>query len=449
MVARRLPYIVVGCLLVGALLGAVSSVGAAPPPQPVCDACDESFTAAAESNGVPLTIEKSTATVTVHENGSATWVVQNHVASSETTARLRANHTLLTTIADDAMWDTEFRRANISTEGVITLRYRNPKFATSSVGGVLRSGAFTEQYGYRNLDGLGADRLTVIAPNGTHVGRTVPGATISDDGGRMTVTQFTQGAIITFVPQDALLGSLLSLLAVGSLLGPVLVLNTLAYVALPTTVFTLLIGAIAGMLTWLDWDDSRIQEHLGSSLAALGLLVTTFSVVAGGGASLFGGTAAPLFGTGIAFVALGGLCTRPSIREQVTYRWLVSGAAVGAIVAAGVTVIGAVTVGQTGLTRSLVTSLLFLIPIFVLLPVGYALGRQNRRLAIGTAAVGFAVSMLPLVPFLTPPLGMGIPLVFFVTGYAILVAIVGIPLLIVGAAFPARESPLHSIENAR
>ena len=256
MATRRLLYIVASCLLVGALLGAVSPAGAAPPPRPVCDACGESFTATAGSHDVPLTIEESTATVTVHENGSATWVVQNHVASSETTARLRANHTLLTTIADDAMWDTEFRRANISTEGVITLRYRNPEFATQSVGGVLRSGAFTERYGYRNLDGLGADRLTVVAPNGTHVGRTVPGATVSDDGSRMTVTQFTEGRIITFVPQDALLGSLFSLLAVGSLLGPVLVLNALAYVALPTAVFTLLIGAIAGTLAWLDWDDS-------------------------------------------------------------------------------------------------------------------------------------------------------------------------------------------------
>lgn len=449
MAKRRLFHIVLSCLLVGALLGAVSPAGAAPPPRPVCDACGESFAATAESHGVPLTIEESTATVTVHENGSATWVVQNHVASSETTARLRANQTLLTTIADDAMWDTEFHGANISTDGVITLRYRNPEFATSSVGGVLRSGAFTERYGYRNLDGLGADRLTVIAPNGTHVGRTVPGATVSDDGGRMTVTQFTEGRIITFVPQHALLGPLLSLLAVGSLLGPVLVLNALAYVALPTAVFTLLIGAIAGTLAWLDWDDSRIQDHLGSSLAALGLLVTTLSVLAGGGVSLFGGTAAPLFGTGIAFVALGGLCTRPSIRERVTYRWLVGGAAVGAIVAAGVTVAGAVAVGQHGLTRSLVTSLPFLIPAFVLLPVGYALGRQNRRLALGTAAVGFAISMLPLVPFLTPPLGMGILLVFLVTGYAVLVAIVGIPLLIVGAAFPARESRPHSMENSR
>jgi uncharacterized membrane protein len=57
--------------------------------------------------------------------------------------------------------------------------------------------------------------------------------------------------------------------------------------------------------------------------------------------------------------------------------------------------------------------------------------------------------MLPLVPFLTPPLGMGILLVFLVTGYTVLVAIVGIPLLIVGAAFPARESRPHSMENSR
>lgn len=438
MAPQRTIHIVFCCLLVGALVGAVAPAEAAPPPRPLCDACGDSFEATAEAHQVPLTIENSTVTVTVHENGSATWVVHNHVASSETAAGLRSNETQLIAIADDAMWDTEFRGVTVSADDVVTLRYYDPEFATRSVGGVRRSGAFTEAYGYRNLDGLGADRLTVTAPNGTHVGWTPAGATVADEGRQMTLTQFDESGFVTFVPRDTVLGPLLSLLAVGSLIGPVMAVNLLAYVGLPTAVFSLLIGAIAGALSWRDWDYSRIQGRTGVSLGVLGLLVTTFSVLGAGGVSLLGGAAAPLFGTGISFVVLGVVCSRPSVRERVTYRRLIGGAVLGAVIASAVTVAGAIAFGQSGTTRSLLTSLPFLLPLFLLLPAGYALGREDRRLAIGTAAVGFALSLVPLAPFTSPVLGFGILLSLVATVYAVFIAIVGVPLLIVGAALATR-----------
>jgi hypothetical protein len=373
--------------------------------------------------------------VTVHENGSATWVVHNRVVESDTAARLRSNETKLTVIADDAMWDTEFLDATISTDGVITMRYREPEFATRSLGGVLRSGVFTEAYGYGNLDGLGADRLTVIAPNGTHVGWTVPGATVSDDGQQMTVTQFNKDGFVTFVPQDTVLGPLLSLLAVGSLLGPVMAINVLVYVGLPTAVFTLLVGAIAGALSWANWEYSRIQDRAGVGLGLVGLLVTTGSLVATGGVALLGGTAAPLFGAGITLVLLGVVYLRPSVRNRMTYRRLVGVGVLGAGIASVVTVAGAIGFGQNGLTQSLLTSLPLLLPVFLLIPTGYALGHENRPLAIGTATVGFALSIVPLAPYTSPTIGAGLLLSFVATMYAVVIAIIGIPLLVIGASF--------------
>lgn len=448
MASQRTLHVVLCCLLVGALVGAVAPADAAPPPRPLCDACGDSFEDTAQSHGVSLTVENSTAIITVYENGSATWAVHNYVASSETAARLRSNETQLTAIADDAMWDTEFLGATISPDGGITMRYREPEFATRSVGGVLRSGVFTEAYGYRNLDGLGADRVTIIAPNGTHVGWTVPGATVSDDGERMTLTQLNEGGFVTFIPRGTVLGPLLSFLAVGSLLGPVMAINALAYVALPTAVFSLLVGAIAGAHSWLDWDYNRIRDRAGVILGVIGLLVTILSLLAAGGVSLLGGTAAPLFGAGITLVALGVVCSHQSVRERVTYRRLVGGAALGAIIASGVTVVGAIAFNQNGLTPSLLTSLPFLIPVFLLLPTGYALGRENRRLAIGTAAAGFALSMVPLAPFTSPTIGFGLLLILVATMNAVIIAIIGVPVIIVGASFATRAPDDRSMNTS-
>jgi hypothetical protein len=229
-------------LLVVSLVVAVSPGVAAPPPRPLCDACGDSFEATAGSHGVVVTVEESTATVSVRENGTATWVVRNHLDDSPGAERLRSNASLRAEIADRAMWDAEFLGANVSPEGVLTMRYREADFASRSVGGALYSGEFTEDYGYRNLDGLGADRLVVVAPDGKQVGWTVSGGTVSEDGQRITLTRLDDEGFVTFVPRDAALGPLWSLFAVGSVVAPVVVTNALVGVVLPTAAFALLFG---------------------------------------------------------------------------------------------------------------------------------------------------------------------------------------------------------------
>ncbi|WP_336330114.1 hypothetical protein [Haloarcula sp. CGMCC 1.2071] len=441
MVPRRLRHLALLCLVCAPLLAAAMPAGAAPPPRPLCDACGESFESTAESHGVSVTVTHSNATVAVTDNGSATWVVHNRLSNSDGVARLRANESLRTAIADRAMWDTELLSANVSGDGVITLRYRETDFAEGSVGGAVRTGEFTEAYGYRNLDGLGADRLVVIAPDGMRVGRAIDGATVSDDGQRMTMTELNDGRVVTFVPRDTAFGPVLSLLAVGTLLGPVMAVKALAYITLPAAVFTLLIGAAAGGVSWLDWDFKRVRDSAGVAFAGFGALATALSLLGATGVLRLGGIAAPLFGGGTALFVCGIALSQRRVRERASYRAVVGGAVVGAGIALGATMAVAPMVVADGFTPP-VSALLVLGPAFVLLPAGYAVGHGNRRLAMKTAAIGFVLSMLPVLPVLPTPFGLGVLFIPVVTASAAAVAIVGLPIFLAGVSLGSPPSDL-------
>jgi len=440
MAPRRLHRLTLLCLVCVTLLGTALPAGAAPPPRPLCDACGDSFASTAQSHGVSVTVTHSNATVAVHENGSATWVVHNRLSDSDGAARLRANESLRTAIADRAMWDTELVSANVS-DGVMTLRYRETDFAERSIGGAVRTGEFTENYGYRNLDGLGADRLVVVAPEGTRVGWAIDGATVSDDGRRMTLTALNEGSVVTFVPRDTAFGPLLSLLAVGSLLGPVIAVKALAYITLPAAVFTLSTGAAAGGVAWLGWDFRRIRDSAGTVLAGFGTLATALSLFGAVGLLRLSGIAAPLFGGGIALLLCGVGLSRRRVRERAGYRTLVGGAVVGTGIALGATMAGAPLFAPDGFSLQVLSALLGLGPIFVLLPVGYAVGRGNRRLAMKTAVIGFALSVVPVLPVLPTPVGLGVLFVPVATVCAVAVTIAGLPIFLVGVSLGISPSP--------
>ena len=436
-----------GCLLVASLLvaslltAATVPAASAPPPRPLCDACGDSFETTAASHDVDVTVERSTATLSVHRNGSATWVVRNRLADADGLDRLRENASLRAEIADRAMWDAEFLGAAVSSSDVLTLRYREPSFAAESVGGVLRSGAFTEAYGYRNLDGLGADRLVVVAPDGMRVGWTVPGATVADTGRRTTLTRLDRYGFVTFVPEGATFGPVLSVLAVASLLGPAVITNFLTRVAVPTALFGVFVAGACGGLARFGRRVERVAERSGVALSAIGVLVIFLALLTSGGVSLFGGAAAPVFGVGVAAVAFGAALSRPGVRERLTYRRLVVGAGLGVLVAAGSTLAAAVAFDQNGLTLSLLTGLPPLVPVLALFPAGYALGAGNRRLAVATATAGFAVSILPFVSLLAPTAQFGPLVVLLATAYAAAIAAVGTPLLVVGMSLAAAAPP--------
>ncbi|SEO44541.1 hypothetical protein SAMN04487948_102449 [Halogranum amylolyticum] len=447
---RPRRHTVVGIVLLALLASVVASAAvvpalAAPPPRPLCDGCGDSFAEAAAERGVDVTVQHSTATVRVHENGSATWVVRNRLADDAGADRLRSDAGLRTAVADRAMWNTDLLSTAATDDGVVA-RYRDDDFAERTPGGALRSDAFTESYSLRNLAGLGADELTVVAPDGMHVAATVSGSTRSDDGTRTTLTEFTEdqeGEFVTFVPGDSPAGPLLSLVAVGSAVWLVAAANAVVFLALPTAAFGLLVGALLGGLSWARARStrplSRLGERAGAVLTVAGLFVTFGSLFAGV-ASLFGGSAAPAVGAGVTTTLVGVALSRPAVRDRLSYRTLVVVAAVAVLLAAAVTVAAAVVLRQNGVTRSLLSSLWFFVALFALLPAGYAAGRGDRRLALATAVSGFLVTILPLVPVTTPALGNGllVALLTLVGGTA--VAVVGSPLLTVGASLAADPS---------
>ncbi len=430
---HRLHRFALLCLVCVTLLGTAIPAGAAPPPRPLCDACGDSFASTAQSHGVSVTVTHSNATVAVHRNGSATWVVHNRLADSDGAARLRTNESLRTGIADRAMWDTELLSANVS-GGVMTLRYREADFAQRSIGGTVRTGEFTEAYGYRNLDGLGADRLVVVAPEETRVGWTIDGATVADDGQRMTLTELNEGGIVTFVPRDTAVGPLLSLLAVGLLLGPMIAVKALAYITLPAAVFTLLTGAAAGGVARLSWDFQRIRDSAGVGLAGFGALAIALSILGAIGLLRVRGIAAPLFGGGTTLFVCGVALSRRRVRERASYRALVGSAVVGTGIALRTTIAGAPLFAPNGFTLPVLSALLVLGPAFVLLPAGYAVGHGNRRLAMKTAAIGFVLSAIPGLPVLPAPFGLGVLFVPVAIVCAAAVAIAGLPVFLAGVS---------------
>lgn len=452
---RRRHAFAVGIVLLALFASAVSPAVAAPPPRPLCDGCGDSFAEAAAERGVDITVVHSTATVHVHENGSATWVVRNRVADSPGLARLREDAGLRAAVAERAMWDTDVLSTTVTAEDVVVTHYRDDDFAEQTPGGALRSDAFTEDYSLRNLAGLGADELTVVAPAGMRVAATVPGSTHSDDGRRMTLTEFSEdqeGAFVTFVPRDSVAGPVLSFAAVVSGVWLVFVVNIFVFLVLPAAAFALLVAALVGGLSWTRARSnrplSRLGERAGGVLTVVGVLVTLGSLLAGG-FSLLGSSAAPMVGAGVTTTLVGVALSRPAVRDRLSYRTLLVVAAAAALLAAVVTVAAAVALRQNGVTRSLLTSLWFLVALFALLPAGYAAGRGNRRLAIVTAVFGFFVAILPLVPLTTPALGNGLLVALLALVGGTVVAVVGSPLLIAGALLAVDSSDTSPSETTQ
>ncbi len=265
--SRAARGVIVGVVLGFLVVGATAPGAASSPPEPLCTACGD----------------HATVVVHVHGDGSATWVV----------------------------------RSNRSGE-VVTNRERRPGFAERSVGGTLRSEAFTASFGSPNLAGLGAEKLTVVAPDGMRFGTTVSGSTVSDDGRRMILTSLPDdhvGNVVTFVPRHSSVGSVSSFLAIASLFAPIVAKNTFLYLVVPSALFALLVGGVAAVLSRRNARASfeRVRGFGGPTLALLGVLAVLHPLYLG--LLAVDGFVAPLFGIGVAAVAFGGVLSLPVARE--------------------------------------------------------------------------------------------------------------------------------------
>lgn len=427
-VALLLSLSVLGLSLAGPAL-------AAPPPEPVCGPCAEPFVEAAASEGVDLRVESSTATIRVHRNGSATWTVRNRVDDDAARA-LRANDTV-TAVATRVVDDGSLVAASVDGNRV-TIRYRLGEFAVPSAGGSYRIDYFREDFAVANYDSLGADRLTLVAPEGLRVGTAPPSATVEGDRMTLTAADYRPGrdsAFVTLVPRDALLAPVLSALALADVLVGVGLRNLARNVAVPTGVFAAGIGAVVVVLSRLRDALPRRSHTAGVALAALGVVAVVHPFYAGIVPGVYGYSPA-LSAGGVAAIAVGVALTRPTVRSRLDYVGLSVLAAVAFAMA--LATVGAV--AAVGGPPLRVESVVFLLlPALALLPAGGALGTGHRGRAVLTALVGFLLGQLAVVSLTTRPMGVsGLGAVVGST-YAVALVVLGWPLLVVGASL-ARDA---------
>ena len=431
--ASRLAAVVCLALLFGGILGvvAVGSVDAAPPPRPVCAACGEDFAERAAEYGVNLTVTNSTARVTVHENGTATWVVENRLADGAPLERLRTNGTLRAEIADARYWDVDVRSTSVTDDGVFTARYRDSDFARDGAGGAVLSGAFTHEYGYRNLDGLGADRLVVVAPEGMELAQVVPGGTRTADGTRLVLTAYDRGGFLTFVPQGATFGLLRGWLAIAALVGPAVVRNAAVGVLVPAAVVGTVVGLGGRVLGRLEERVSRLVDDPGRALAVAGGVGVALTLLAGA-VSRAGSAGAMVFGVCVVATVAGLAWSR--MTPALSFWRVTAGAIVGSAVATVATLVGSLLFAGRIYWFGLDSRLPAVLALFALVPAGYASGSGATRRGILTAVTGVVVALSLTIPLTARlwPFTLAQRLTVAVATALVLVSL-GIPFLLTGA----------------
>ncbi|MEF8857128.1 MAG: hypothetical protein V5A16_06870 [Haloplanus sp.] len=313
------------------------------------------------------------------------------------------------------------------------MRYRTPNVATDAAGGVLRVHYFRDDPGAMIYTHLGADRLTIVAPEGMVVGRAIPGANVSDDDRRMTITSFGgsgDGPFVTLVPDGDPLAPLWSLVAVALPLVPIVGRNLLLLVAVPTLVF-------AGGLRTVAWAAAAVGPDPGAAhpdrraLAVVGLGVLALAHPLAPGLFALGGTEPPLVAGAVGAIALGGVLAVPAVRARLTHSRLTGlvGLAFALAVLVGF-VLRAMPDAPVG--ARVVPRMLLVLPIYAATLVGYTAAHGGFRRALVTAAAAFALVLVTTFPVLSQGgtfyfLGV----VLAVVG-AIAAVVVGIPLFLLG-----------------
>jgi hypothetical protein len=395
MVSRRtlLAALLAATLATPVLAG---SADASPRPVAVCEPCGDAFVHAAGTHDVDVRIERSTATMRVHRNGSATWTVENRL-NAPAAAAFRENATLRDSVAAEAIAVHDARLLSTSVDGdAVRLRYRTPDVATAAHGGVLRVDYFRDDPGLRLRTGLGADRLRLVAPEGMVAERGLPGADVS--AREMSVSSFDaegDGPFVTLAPADDPAAPVWSLVAVALPLVGVVGRNLALLVVVPTGVFAAGLAALAWVTDRVAAGDAvgaaATPDRRALVVVALGGLALVHPLSAD---LVVGGTTPPLFAAGAGAVALGGTLAVPAVRDRLSARRLLGLVMAATVLALAVGVLlRALPLGDLSLhdDADVVTLVLPALPVYVATFTGYAAGRAETRRGVAVAAAAFAL----------------------------------------------------------
>lgn len=438
---RRVRSLSLATLVVLVVVGAVAPAVASPAPVSACPPCSDGFVNAADAHGLDTAVRHSEATVRVHENGSATWTARVVPTSEAALNRLAENESLARAVAADSFGvrygdgiDHELVGADV-VDGAFVVRYRTLDVVRESVVGTATLTYFRDSPGAYIYTDLGADELTVVAPEGMTVAR---GFGDVDDR-RLTATELPDvrdGPFVVFAPEGSPAPGLLGTLAVVNMLGGVIVRNLLLFVVVPGSV---LVGGFAGIRRVVDSTVRRDPARLGGA-------------VAGGGALLLGGTllaeaeALPtvtgnLFTGGVVGAVLLGLGVAvavPTVRRSLTPLRL---AGVGLGAAAVVGVLSAQVLAASTLHQALALGV-------TLLPLMVALGWVDARAGDERFArrlfAGLSVAIVGVLALFAPLTALGGTLFLIVpvllTAAAVGTVVVAVPLYLLGTAGATPES---------
>ncbi|MFD1588116.1 hypothetical protein ACFR9U_14120 [Halorientalis brevis] len=433
------------------LLGAAPAVLASPQPDPVCGACGSSFEEIADEEAIQLNVTQSTATITVHENGSATWVVRNRLAAANAT-RLADHPDRVESLGQRAAADgwglphvyeegtVTFQGAHLANR-TLTIRFRDPDAGTRHLGILVVD--------YLHSDGIRggwlstADRFTIVGPPGTAVvnnpqapfegeysepeskptveNRTVtwPGATGDDRWG------FYEDVYVAFSDPSTHAYHADAALALAT--APIWLDNVMAFVLPAAAVYAgLLVGVSA--LTWRVRASAIPQDEFALGIVGLGVLGL---VIAGFGALDNG----PVWVAGPALIYLitGSVAAvRPACLR--TLRGCLGVAAASMVGVIGLTV--GYGLGDPATEKVILGALYgatFLLPVVIAPAFGLEIARDRQVHAILGGTIAFALAGMVFVPYDSRPWML---VLMLTVGGAIAAAVLSLPL----AALTARVS---------
>ena len=216
-----------------------------------------------------------------------------------------------------------------------------------------------------------------------------------------------------------------------------IVASLLVYTVVPTAVFAGLAGGLAALVAGLP-DLHRLRPLAGRVFAATGVVLGVVAFVPV--VPSFGGGQPPWVGIAGGFLALGVALTLVPDERASSLRFSMGAATLAMVVAVGLTALQAAFTPM--LTRATTTRVVFVVPLFGLLPVGHAAGRGDTSLATVLAAVAFGVPMAAYTLATLPGFGLGLLWLVAIAVYGGGILVVGSPVLAIGAALE------ESVEDA-
>lgn len=432
MASSRSRPVLLGAVVTAMVLGLAAPVLASPAPVSACPPCGEGLTRSAAAHGLDTEVERGTATVRVHRNGSATWTVRVSLTNETVHDRLASNRSLARAVAADSFGTRYGGGIGHQLLGVavqddaFVMRYRTLDVVEPGPLGTHVLTYFRDVPGAYVYTDLGADELTVVAPDGMTVARGF-GDVAGDRMTARSLPDVRDGPFVVFAPAESVAPGLAGTAAIGAALWGVVLRNLAFFVAIPGGV---LVGGLAAIRRLIGPNRAVAASHLSGLVAAIGGVLVGGTLVSEGhalpavtGNLLLGG-----FG-GVVLLGLGIGLAVPAIRRRLTGPRLVgTGVGLGLVAM----VLTGELVGSGSFQRSLALAV-GLLPAAVGLGWADATGSPANRLFYGLAVgiVGVLVVTAPLLA-LGGSLFLLVPILLTVVAIAVVVA--AVPLYLLGAA---------------